>query len=170
MEQPGAGIDTVRATITFALGSSLENLRLIGTAAINGTGNDQSNRITGNGSANTLNGLQGNDTMTGGAGADRFVFSTGLGASNVDTITDFNTTDDTIRLDDTVFTGLALGGLSATAFQIGNTVTGQDTRILYNAATGQLFFDADGQGGTGRTLFALLDSGLALTAADFSVF
>ncbi len=36
--------------------------------------------------------------LTGGLGADTFVFRDALGVSNIDTITDFNVAQDTIRL------------------------------------------------------------------------
>jgi Ca2+-binding RTX toxin-like protein len=46
---------------------------LLGTAAINGTGNALKNIITGNSAANTLNGGLGNDTLIGGTGNDTYI-------------------------------------------------------------------------------------------------
>ena len=46
-----AGTDTVESKITFVLGAAQENLTLVGTAAINGTGNNSGNIITGNAGA-----------------------------------------------------------------------------------------------------------------------
>ncbi|QNM81693.1 calcium-binding protein [Sphingomonas sabuli] len=70
----GSGEDEVRSSITYTLTDAarldIENLRLVGTAAINGTGNALGNVITGNSAANTLNGLGGADTMRGGDGND----------------------------------------------------------------------------------------------------
>ena len=46
--------------------------------------------------------------------------------------------------------------------------TPQD-RIVYNSATGQLFFDSNGNAAGGSTLFANLATGLALSNTDFNV-
>ncbi|MDD1417293.1 cadherin domain-containing protein, partial [Dolichospermum sp. ST_con] len=66
------GIDTVKSSITWTLKTNLENLTLTGTTAINGTGNNLSNRITGNTGNNVLNGGAGADTLLGGAGNDSY--------------------------------------------------------------------------------------------------
>lgn len=70
IEVAGGGVDTVNASVSFVLGSEVENLTLTGTAAINGTGNNLANVLTGNSAANTLLGLDGNDTINGNAGED----------------------------------------------------------------------------------------------------
>jgi Ca2+-binding RTX toxin-like protein len=65
------GIDTVRTALNdYALGTNLENLTLLGTAAINGSGNGLNNIITGNNAANSLSGADGVDTLIGGGGND----------------------------------------------------------------------------------------------------
>jgi Ca2+-binding RTX toxin-like protein len=69
-ESADQGTDTVRAGITYTLGSNVENLVLTGTVAINGTGNTLANVLTGNSAANTLGGGAGNDTLNGGDGDD----------------------------------------------------------------------------------------------------
>lgn len=70
IEFADGGIDTVRSTVTHRLTANVENLNLVGDAAINGVGNAGANRITGNSAANMLNGGAGNDTLSGGAGND----------------------------------------------------------------------------------------------------
>jgi Ca2+-binding RTX toxin-like protein len=69
-ENANEGTDTVRSSVTWTLGSNVENLTLTGAAAINGTGNTLNNTLFGNGAANTLAGAAGNDSYAGGAGND----------------------------------------------------------------------------------------------------
>jgi Ca2+-binding RTX toxin-like protein len=72
-EAASAGTDTVQSSITWTLGSNLENLTLIGTTAINGTGNTLANVITGNSANNVLDGSTGVDTLIGGLGNDTYI-------------------------------------------------------------------------------------------------
>src|SRR4030065_278050 len=64
------GTDTVLSSVTWTLGSNLENLTLTGSSALSGTGNDLDNILTGNSGNNTLTGNAGNDTLDGGSGSD----------------------------------------------------------------------------------------------------
>lgn len=73
VESAGAGIDTVRSTVSHTLGAHLENLVLTGTAAINGAGNSLANSLTGNAAANTLAGGGGADVLRGQEGNDVLV-------------------------------------------------------------------------------------------------
>ena len=70
VEASGSGTDLVNALVSYKLAAEVENLTLIGVAAINGTGNILNNIIAGNSAANTLLGDAGNDTLTGNEGAD----------------------------------------------------------------------------------------------------
>lgn len=72
-ELANQGIDTVKSTATLTLAANVENLVLLGTNALSGTGNDLANVITGNSGANTLNGGLGADTLIGGLGNDTYV-------------------------------------------------------------------------------------------------
>jgi Ca2+-binding RTX toxin-like protein len=72
-EGVGAGTDTVNAWLGWTLGANLEQLRLMGTASINGTGNGLNNALFGNAGKNVLDGAAGADTMSGGLGDDTYV-------------------------------------------------------------------------------------------------
>lgn len=73
VEIAGGGNDTVQSIVALTLGAEVENLILIGLAAISGTGNALANRLVGNAAANILSGGAGNDTMEGGLGDDTYV-------------------------------------------------------------------------------------------------
>jgi trimeric autotransporter adhesin len=76
-ENASEGIDTVLASVSFTLGSNVENLTLAGYSSLTGTGNSLDNQLTGNDGSNTLVGGAGNDTLDGGRGADRLDGGTG---------------------------------------------------------------------------------------------
>lgn len=78
VEYAGEGSDTVMASVTWTLGANVENLTLLGTAAINGTGNELANILTGNAAANTLDGGSGDDFILGSAGNDVLYGRAGL--------------------------------------------------------------------------------------------
>ncbi len=110
-------------------------------------------------------------STSSGSGADLFLFNSALNASsNVDRITDFSRADDTIQLDNDVFTAAgAVGTLSAGAFHAGTSAHDADDRIIYDSTTGRIYYDADGNGGGARVLFAQVTAGVALTNADFQI-
>ncbi len=92
IENPGAGTDTVRSSITWTLSANVEVLQLTGSANINGTGNNDvnGNRLYGNAGANILTGGigadwfrtgGGSDTLIGGAGDDMYELVGGTGAT-----------------------------------------------------------------------------------------
>ena len=70
VETANAGNDAVFADFSRGLEANVENLTLLGTGNINGTGNALANRISGNAGNNTLLGGLGNDTLLGGTGND----------------------------------------------------------------------------------------------------
>ncbi|MES2056634.1 MAG: calcium-binding protein, partial [Pseudomonadota bacterium] len=156
----------------LAAGQEIETLATVNDAGpgfINLTGNEFANTLRGNAGGNRLNGGLGSDTLTGLAGADTFVFDTALGGGNADTITDFVHGTDRIELDQSIFSSLGLGTLGASAFGTGPATTA-DQRILYDAVTGALSYDADGSGSGAAIIFATLSTHPAtITNTDFFV-
>ncbi len=119
-----------------------------------------------------LRGGSGNDTIIGDTGSDYFVFDTALSkTTNVDLIIGFSSTDDTIQLENAIFTALGsvVGALAAGAFAIGTSASQADDRIIYNTATGALLYDSDGVGGTAAIQFATLSGAPTITSTDFMV-
>ncbi|HVE52802.1 MAG TPA: calcium-binding protein, partial [Ramlibacter sp.] len=76
LEQVGGGIDTVLASLDYALQAQVEHLTLLGEAA-SGTGNALDNILTGNVKDNLLVGHAGHDFMRGGEGNDVLVGGSG---------------------------------------------------------------------------------------------
>lgn len=72
-ESIGGGVDTVLSSVSFRLGTHVENLILTGTRASFGVGNTLANVMQGNSGANQLDGGTGADTMRGGGGNDVYV-------------------------------------------------------------------------------------------------
>lgn len=69
-ESASQGVDEVQSLISFTLAANFENLTLLGSDNISGTGTSVSNVITGTNGNNVLTGLYGADTLDGGAGYD----------------------------------------------------------------------------------------------------
>jgi Ca2+-binding RTX toxin-like protein len=178
IESADGGTDTVQASINWTLSAQVEKLTLIG-GNLNGSGNANDNTITGTLGNNALKGNAGDDiifgndgndklyggagkdTLTGGAGKDSFVFDTAPAGS--DTITDFSRAEgDKIQLSRAVFAGLThLGALTADEFYSANgaqTTHDASDRVIYDTASGKLYYDADGQGGAAAVQFAVLGS------------
>ncbi len=170
------GTDNVSSSITYTLLPNVENLTLTGNLAINGIGNNQANIILGNVANNILNGGDGNDTLdgkagnnvlTGGTGNDIFKFTT---KGHIDIITDYNVANDTVQLENSVFTSLSTNGtLSTTQFRIGTTAVDANDFIIYNKTAGTLLYDIDGTGAIAAIQIATIGSGLNLTNADIVV-
>ena len=142
-------------------GSTLAN-RLEG-----GAGNDS---LSGDAGNDVLVGGQGTDTLNGGAGLDTIVFDV-LGAGNNDTVNGFVVADDTIQLNQSVFTaltGAAGSTLSAANLRVGAAAVDADDYVVFNTANGQLSYDADGSGAGAAVLVATLVGVTGtVTAADF---
>ncbi|MEZ0170414.1 M10 family metallopeptidase [Microvirga sp. TS319] len=152
------------------------DLRSLIENAIGGSGNDTitgnsiANILKGGAGADRLDGREGNDVLYGGSGKDVFVFDTKpSGTSNLDRIADFSVTDDTVSLENAVFTKLKAGKLPSTAFWIGSKAHDSSDRIVYDSTKGDLYYDPDGTGKTASIEFAQVSKGLKMTANDFLV-
>ena len=166
-----SGIDTVRSTISKTLATDFENLTLLGSAAINGTGNSAANVITGTTGNNVLDGGAGNDTLigndgndllmgglgadtlTGGAGSDTFQFTNlnqmGNTATTRDHITDFVSTSANPGAHDTI----DLSAIDANWSRSGNQAFIWDGQVpTDNHAQGHLGFHYQTIGGVQHTI------------------
>ncbi|MBB2710841.1 UNVERIFIED_ORG: Ca2+-binding RTX toxin-like protein [Rhizobium etli] len=150
-EAADEGVDTVRTTMaSYTLGSDVEHLTYIGTAAFVGMGNSLDNTITGGAAADTLSSGAGNDTLNGGAGADRLIGGTGDDTYVVDNAGDIVTEaadagTDTVR---TALAGYTLGNnvenltytgsasFSGAGNALANTITGGAGNDMLNGGAG----------------------------------
>lgn len=176
------------------------------------TGNAGANLLKGEGGADAISGAAGADKLYGGAGSDvlsggagndmlrgdnvtadrgqdKFLFDrVPNGATNRDSLEDFNPVDDSILLKKGIFaiattatpTGPAPAPIAPSAFK---RIDGYDPaapfarpfdpdpsdRIIYDQAGGKIFYDADGSGATAAILFATVSPGTVLTSADFLI-
>ncbi|MEH2251107.1 calcium-binding protein [Nostoc sp.] len=152
---------------------------------INGQGGDEiidaksgNDLLRGGAGNDTLIGGAGNDILTGGAGADSFLYNTDAlfvsDAVGIDTITDFKSSQtDKIVLDKTTFSAITSAVATAFSnksdFKITSNVGTSSAVIVYDAVSGQLFYNQNGSAaGFGRGgLFATLVGAPTLTASDF---
>jgi Ca2+-binding RTX toxin-like protein len=181
VEGRDGGIDTIETALSYGvLQQNVENLVYTGTGTFSGSGNNEANRIVGGAKADWIRGMGGDDrlhggggsdNLSGGAGSDTFLFETALGTGNVDQIGDF-AAEDAIALDRTIFGALPGRGaaLAGDAFVVGVRAQDAEDRIVYDQATGKLFYDADGSGAGARILFAQVTAGTEIAAADFQLF
>ncbi len=148
--------------------------KTIGTSASEKIlGNKGKDSLSGGGGDDTLGGGIDNDILTGGSDRDTFLFNTKPNKkSNYDRITDFNPTDDTISLENSVFTKLGKAGkLNKKAFFAGDKAHDASDRVIFNKKTGILYYDQDGSGSKAAWAIAKLDNArkIKLTYSDFMI-
>jgi len=159
-------------------------------------GNDQLFGVAGNdyiegGSGDdVISGGLGLDWLLGNAGADEFRMNTSpsAGGDDVDMLADFNGAEgDKISINTKRFLGYdadgnviqafptappgAYYGLAYFEFGVGTQATTLAQRIVYDQATGSIYFDADGLASlNSQILFAKVAAGTVLTEANFQLY
>lgn len=161
LEDAGAGNDTVRSYVSYVLNDNLENLRLLGTQNLNGTGSAQSNQIFGNSGNNLLDGGAGNDLLDGGAGTDTLIGGVGNDDYVIDSLSDVIVEEagggsDTVRssvshalgenFESLILTGSS--NLSGTGNALGNQIYGNAGSNILDAGDGNDWVD----GGAGADI------------------
>ncbi len=162
VEKLNEGTDHVSSSITYTLPVNVENLTLIGTSAINGTGNFLANKMVGNSAANrfiggagfdlldgsagndTLDGGAGKDTLIGGAGKDTMIGDSGDDSYSVDNVSDVVTEDanagtDLVSSSVSYLLPINVENLTLTGTAaLNGTGNGQANVMVGNAANNQL--------------------------------
>ena len=138
----------------------------------NATGGFAADTLKGDKFANSFDSGMGADTVTGGAGHDKFVFKTMIDAA--DHIKDFSHVDDTIVLDNDIFTAFAkLGAIKAKAFHandVGHDAHTAKQKLIYDKADHSLWYDADGNGAGAAIEIAVFDNKIKnLDFHDFQI-
>jgi Ca2+-binding RTX toxin-like protein len=153
------------ATATGIGTDTYSNFEGVIGSAFNDTinGSAENDILRGGGGNDTINGGAGNDRIVGGTGADNltggigndtFVFDAPLNA--VDTITDFEANgNDRLELSGSIFTAIG-GTLDAGEFvsNSGGLAGDANDFLLFDSDTGNLYYDADGNGAGQRILIA----------------
>ena len=149
-------------------------------------GGDGNDLLKGGDGLDVLYGLAGNDTLYGGAGKDTlyggtgkdvFVFDTRANKStNLDRVADFSAKDDSIWLDNAVFSNKIGKGtptsprkLSKSFFKLGTKAGDKDDYFIYNKAKATLYYDIDGSGKKAMVEIAKFDKKPNLTINDLFV-
>jgi len=180
-ESANGGIDRALTIVSCVMpvAVALERLAVADpttTTALNLSGSNTGNELLGNAGANVLRGrggidllgaFAGNDRLfggtetnvfRGGAGQDIFHFEAPLSGtgSGLQVVFDYVAADDTVWLPVSIYGAAGTASPpAAAAFAIGTAATTAAQRILYDAATGNLFLDADGVGAAAPAQHAL---------------
>ena len=81
IEKSEGGSDSVDSSVSYTLSANIEDLSLVGTGNINGTGNDLDNHISGNNGNNILEGKGGFNFLDGSSGNDTYLI--GIGGNDI---------------------------------------------------------------------------------------
>lgn len=174
LDRAGNAFSGISANTTFNFKTENKLNLINGTSKNNSLiGTWDNDAISGLGGNDYLNGKLGMDVLTGGPGKDNFAFDTAFGQNNIDNITDFNVRDDSIYLENAIFTKLSkTGTLNRGFFAANSTGTANDSNdyVLFNTQTGELAYDPDGSGVALSQPFAVFTAWTGvLNYADFVV-
>ncbi|WP_404287245.1 cadherin domain-containing protein [Microvirga sp. RSM25] len=175
----GAGNDTLKGEA----GRDLVKGDAGNDKAYGGSGNDKlyggkgNDLLKGDADDDILYGEAGNDQLYSGKGKDVFVFNQKPSkTANLDKIMDFNVADDTIWLENKIFTKLGKAGsealpaaLNAVSFVTGSKAKDSKDYTIYDKKKGILYYDADGTGKSAAVEIATIKKGLKLTFDDFKI-
>lgn len=182
------GYDTIYSNVDMGCWENIEKLVLGGINDISGIGTSDGNALIGNAGANRLQGLEGNDQIYGGGGLDQifggagadiltggpdedwFVFDTLQTSASRDVIKDFIPNTDGLMLSRNIFLALPDGTvgarISSDNFIAGVKALTVDHHIIYNRATGGLYYDADGAEGAAQIQIAILSTKPMISSED----
>jgi trimeric autotransporter adhesin len=173
VELAGEGADMVLTALSqLIMAGNVEALVYTGAGSFFGLGNAGNNSIVGGSGADALYADSGADLLIGGSGADELHGGAGAdqfrylgGETGLDRILDFQSGADRILL-----SGAFYSPTGTVAFVNGSSATSASSAFLYDAGTGILSFDADGNGAGAAVQIAQLNMGMSLAAGDFGFF
>jgi Ca2+-binding RTX toxin-like protein len=158
-----SGTDTVQSHINYTIASGIENLVLLGTTNITGTGNTSNNTITGNSGDNTLDGIAGVDTLIGGAGNDTYVYYTDAvivenANEGIDLVQSRFSYTLAANVENLTLTGTS--AISGTGNDLDNVITGNYRNNTLDGGAGNDTLNGDGGndtliGGTGNDTYVV---------------
>ncbi len=167
------GNDTIKAaggsdTVDGGSGNDLLYGESGNDTILGGSDND---KLYGGAGEDTLTGQSGMDTLSGGGSADKFVFTSSLRASNVDTVSDFKHDIDLLQLESRHFKriGATLDPSEFYAKAGATKAHDKSDRIVYDTKSGKLYYDDDGKGGHAAVHFATLSGHPKLDGGDFEI-
>jgi Ca2+-binding RTX toxin-like protein len=124
--------------------------------------------IFGDAGDDRLHGGQDHDELTGGKGEDTFIFRE-FAAKDSDKVMDFDHGADLFNLDRHIFTAIEKGGLANSEFVLGTHAVDANDHVIYDKASGKLYYDDDGEGGHNQYLLAVIDNHARVTADDIFI-